>query len=99
MVDKSIFNGNANWTDFYGHVEEELLPRMSAPRGRRVNIHAFVDANHTGIVVTKRSHTGIIIFVQIDPIIWFSKRQNTVESATFGSEFVAIQICKYLIVA
>jgi hypothetical protein len=25
------------------------------------------------------------------PIIWYSKRQNTVESSTFGSEFVAMK--------
>eukprot|EP00957_Ditylum_brightwellii_P026145 1977350-Ditylum_brightwellii.AAC.1 len=30
------------------------------------------------------SRTGIIIFVKNAPIIWFSNRQNTVESATFG---------------
>ena len=29
----------------------------------------------------------------------FSKRQNTVEAATFGSEFVTLRICKELIVA
>jgi hypothetical protein len=44
-------------------------------------------------------HTGIIIFVQNAPIIWYSKRQNTVEAATFGSEIVALQICKEFIVA
>ena len=33
------------------------------------------------------------------PIVWYSKRQNTVESATFGSEFVALRVCKELIVA
>jgi hypothetical protein len=32
-------------------------------------------------------------------IIWFLKRQNTVEAAAFGSKFVALQICKELTVA
>jgi hypothetical protein len=32
-----------------------------------------VDANHAGNKVTRRSHTGIIIFVQNAPIIWYSK--------------------------
>jgi hypothetical protein len=41
----------------------------------------------------------MFIFVQNAPIIWFSKRQNTVEAATSGSKFVALQICKELIVA
>eukprot|EP00957_Ditylum_brightwellii_P195840 14920808-Ditylum_brightwellii.AAC.1 len=35
MVDESIFKENANWTDFYGDVEEELSPRMPDPRGCR----------------------------------------------------------------
>eukprot|EP00957_Ditylum_brightwellii_P060076 4562037-Ditylum_brightwellii.AAC.1 len=41
-------HGNADWTDFYGDVKKELPPRMPAPRGHRVDIHAFVDANHAG---------------------------------------------------
>ena len=79
-------------------MEEELLPKIPEPRGNVVRISAFVDANHAGNVVTRRSHSGIIIFVQNAPIIWFSKSQNTVEAATFGSEFVALRICKELIV-
>jgi hypothetical protein len=98
-MDESVFNNGADWKDFYGEVEEELPPNMPEPRGNSVVISAFVDANHAGNVVTRRSHSGIFIFVQNAPIIWFSKRQNTVESATFGSEFVALRICKELIVA
>ena len=48
---------------------------------------------------TRRSHSGIIIFVNNAPIIWFCKRQNTVESSTFGSELVAMRICRDLIVS
>jgi hypothetical protein len=54
----------------------------------------LVDANHAGNVITRRSHTGIIIYVQNAPIIWFSKRQNMVESSSFGSEFVALRTAK-----
>jgi hypothetical protein len=39
------------------------------------------------------------MFVQNALIIWYSKRQNTVEAATFGSKMVALQICKEFIVA
>jgi hypothetical protein len=60
---------------------------------------AFVDANHAGNVITRRSHSGMFIFVQNVLIIWFSKRQNMVKAAMFGSEFVALRICKELIVA
>ena len=99
LIDESVFASNADWKEFYGDVEEELPVKMPKPRGNPVTISAFVDANHAGNVVTRRSHTGIIIYVCNAPIIWFSKRQNTVESATFGSEFVALRICKELVVA
>jgi hypothetical protein len=98
-IDERIFHHNAEWKEFYGDVAEELPPNMPEPRGHPVTISAFVDANHAGNIVTRRSHTGIFLFVQNAPIIWFSKRQNTVEAATFGSEFVALRICKELIVA
>jgi hypothetical protein len=98
-VDERIFHPHADWKEFYGDVEEEVPPNMPEPRGHSVTTSAFVDANHAGNVVTRRSHTGIFLFVQNAPITWFSKRQNTVEAATFGSEFVALRICKEMIVA
>ena len=73
---------------------------MPEPKGKSVVVvSCFVDANHAGNVITRRSHTGIILYVQNAPIIWFSKRQNTVESSSFGSEFVALQTAKDMIVA
>ena len=98
-VDESAFQPKQDWTDMYGDVEEELPPKYPEPLGKPVKMFAFVDANHAGNVVTRRSHTGILIFLQNAPIIWYSKRQNTAESATFGSEFVALRTAKDLIVA
>jgi hypothetical protein len=67
--------------------------------GTRVTIYAFVDANHAGSKVTRHLHTGIIIYVQDALILWYSKRQNMLETATFRSEMVALQICNKLNVA
>ena len=64
------------------------MPEM---RGREVVTTCFVDADHAGCQVTRRSHTGIIIFVNKAPVLFYSKRQNTVESSTFGSEFIAMK--------
>jgi hypothetical protein len=50
-----------------------------------------LDADHAGCRMTRRSHTGILIYAQSSPIIWYSKRQNTVESSTFGSKFIAMK--------
>jgi hypothetical protein len=35
---------------------------------------------------------GIMLFVNRAPIVWYSKHQNTVETSTFGLEFVAMRI-------
>jgi len=80
------------WKDFY-EVEEEALPSdMPPPRGASVKMLCFVDASHASNRVTMRSHTGILIKLNGAPISWYSKRQNTVESSTFGSEFIALRI-------
>jgi hypothetical protein len=88
-----------DWSSFYTDSEEELPPRMPEPLGNPVNMYTFVDANHAGNVVTRRSHTGILMFVQNSPILFLSRRQNTVETSTFGSEFVAIRTARDLIIS
>jgi hypothetical protein len=88
-----------NWSSFYDNLEEELPLRMPEPLGNAVNIHVFAGANHSGNVVTCCSHTGILVFVQNSPIIWISRQQNTVETSTFGSEFVALRNDRDVIIA
>jgi hypothetical protein len=82
-VDESAFaSGTTDWKDFYGDITEELPPGMPEPLGKSAHTTCFVDANHAGNVVTRRSHSGILIYVMNAPIIWFSKKQITVESST-----------------
>ena len=64
---------------------------MPSPRGRLVSTQCFVDSDHAGDKVTCRSQTGILIFVNRAPIIWYRKRQNTVETITFGSKFITMK--------
>ena len=64
---------------------------MPPPWGRLVSTHCFVDSDHAGDKVTRRSHTGILIFLNRAPIIWYSKRQNMVEKSMFGSEFITMK--------
>ena len=83
--------------EIYYDAKDELPPNMPKPLGRPVNINAFVDADHAGNLATRRSHTGILIFVNMAPITWYSKRQNTVETSTFSSEMVALRIATEMI--
>jgi hypothetical protein len=40
-------------------------------------------------MITGRAVTGVMHFVNNTPVDTFSKRQSTVETATYGAEFVA----------
>jgi hypothetical protein len=44
-------------------------------------------------IAAGRSFTGILHLVNKTPIEWYSKKQATVETATYGSEFVAARVC------
>ena len=70
---------------------------MPGPRGLPMKVTCYVDSDHASNRLTRRSHSGVIIYVQNTPIIWLSKRQNTVESSSFGSEFVALRVATDLI--
>ena len=64
---------------------------MPPPCRHAVSSHCFVDADHASNTVTWRSQTGILIFLNRAPIVWYSKRQNTVETSTFRGEFIAMR--------
>jgi hypothetical protein len=50
-----------------------------------------VDYDHAGEHFTRRSRTGFVIYLNMSPIVWFSKRQPTVESSVFGADFFAMK--------
>jgi len=81
-----------DWTGFYNDTQEDIPPNAPKPQGHPVQINVFVDASHASNKLNRRSHTGILIYMNSSPTIWYSKSQKTVESSTFGSEFVALRI-------
>ena len=83
--------------DLYPDAMEPLPHNMPEPRGEEVDINVFVDADHAGNRVMRRSHSGIILMINMAPVMWYSKRQNTVETSTFGSEITALRIATELI--
>ena len=73
------------WTRFYGDVKEAMTPDIPKPLGKEVVMRCFLDSDHAGEKLTRRSHSVFIIFLQMAPMYYCSKRQNTVETSTFGS--------------
>jgi hypothetical protein len=70
-----------NWSKFYPDPEEAIPMDVPEPRGKSVVLSCFVDADHAGCCVTRRSHTGIILYIICAAIMWYSKRQNTAHLA------------------
>jgi len=79
------------WSDFYKDVQEQVPHDAPEPRGQAVELTAFVDSDHAGDTVIRRSRTGIFLFIQNSPIVWFSKKQTSIETSSFGSEFSAVK--------
>ena len=53
-----------------------------------------MDSDHANKVVTRRSHTRVLRFVQNALILSHCKVQNTVEPATFRSELVSTRLAR-----
>ena len=77
----------------YGELTEVLPTDAPPPLGGYVTLTHYVDANLMHDVITGRSVTGILHLANKTPIDWYSKKQATVETATYGSEFVAARTC------
>ena len=54
---------------------EEMPHNMPEARGDPVDINIFADADHAGNKITRRSHTGIIIFLNMAPIACIRKNR------------------------
>lgn len=88
-----------DWFEHYGPCCEEMPHDMPEPKGNLVRITAYFDADHAGCLVTRRSTTGAILFLNSTPVQWYSKQQATVKSAMYGSEMVAGHITVELLIA
>jgi hypothetical protein len=70
---------------------------MPAPRDMGFTMSAKVDADHASDTVSRRSCTGFLVYLNCILTHWMSRKQTSVESSSFGSEFVAMkQLCEYL---
>ena len=72
-------------------IEEEMPDGMPTPYGPSMTMRVYVDADHAGDLLTRRSRTGFVVFLNSSPIHWSSKKQTSCETSTFGSEFVAMK--------
>ena len=77
-----------DWTRIYGNILEEIPKDAPGHLGKSVTTNTFHDANLLHDLITGRSVTAVLHFSNLTPGDWYSRRQATVENATYGSEFV-----------
>ena len=75
----------------YPGAKEPILDDMPCPLGREVVTTSFVDANLYHDLISGRSVTGCLHMINKTLVDWFSKLQSPEETATFGSEYIAVR--------
>jgi hypothetical protein len=90
LVKYEFCDGQA-WSKRYGNVKEPKPKNAPKPRGNEVVLRLFVDSPHAGEELTRRSRKGFLINLNSAPVVWYRKRQGTVETSVFGAEFVAMK--------
>jgi hypothetical protein len=82
----------------YPDAVEERSTREPEMLGKALNLTVFADADHAHDQVTRKSITGIIVFIGSTPIIAKSTRQGSVESSTYSAEFNSARAATELII-
>ena len=99
VVEHDVFEWR-DWTSSeFGTVQgkEEIPSNMPELRGQGFIMCVKVDADHASDTITRHSRMGFLVYLNCAPIYWWSKKQNSVESSSFGSEFIAMkQCCEYV---
>jgi hypothetical protein len=83
----------------YEGAEELLADNFPRPLGKVTDTVTWVDANLYHDFLTGRSVTGIIHALNQTPHEWYSRKQNTSETSTYGSEFCAARTATEQIIA
>ena len=83
----------------YPDTVEYFPPSAPSQRGNLIQVSFLVDSNHAGDKIIRHSQSGIILCSNKAPIVWYYNRDTTVESSTFGSEFVALRVASEIIIS
>mmetsp|Transcript_18822 Transcript_18822/g.26690 ORF Transcript_18822/g.26690 Transcript_18822/m.26690 type:complete len:441 (+) Transcript_18822:2780-4102(+) len=59
-----------DWSDFYPDAFECVPTNAPKPRGKAMQINMFCDASHATDLITRRSTTGIIIFLHTRSVVF-----------------------------
>ena len=80
-----------------GQLGEAVPDDMPSSRGAGFVMLAFVYSDHARDLLIRRSRTGFLIYLNLALIHLYFKKQTSIETSSFGSEFVAMkQVTEYI---
>jgi hypothetical protein len=83
-----------DWSkSIYGNTSEAVPKDAPEPLGKPVTMTHYQDLNLYHDIITGRSITAILHLLYKFPINWYSKKQATVKTATYGSEYISARTC------
>ena len=71
---------------------EPILPNAPLPIVKEVDLCMFVNSNDTVNKWTRRPRTGIMKYMNMSLINWYSKRQSSIKTTMFGAEYVVMKV-------
>ena len=93
LVDDTLRNDSfhPDFLEDYPDAKEDVGTDFPVEFGRELETSVFFDADHAHDHVTRRSISGLIVFVGSTPVIWTSKRQGCIATSTYCAEFVSMR--------
>jgi hypothetical protein len=83
-----------DFLDDYPDATEDVGTDFPMAFGKELDTTVFFDADHAHDHATRRSISGLIVFVGSTPVIWISKRQGCIATSTYCAEFVSASFCQ-----
>jgi hypothetical protein len=98
LTDKPDFSdievAEYDWSkSVYGNMSEAVPKDAPEPLGKPVTMTHYQDANLYHDIITGRLVTATLHFLNKFLIDWYSKKQATVKTATYGSEYISARTC------
>ena len=75
----------------YPNAKEQKDAKLPTPLFDKLAVNAYFDSDHAHDKVSRRSITGMIIFVGRTPVFELVRRHDAIETLTYSVEFMAMK--------
>ena len=89
VIDEDCFELQ-DWRHVYVNVSYGIMSNTPKFLRKGLFMKAYCDSDHLGEKFTCQYRSRFFVILNMAPICWFSKKQTSLETSTFGSDFVAM---------